>query len=99
MKDMSYYDPEVYDPKKLKGEDAAYMRGFEFCEDMLMEALAEVAEDDPDDSSVPLFNELYRQVAESVRDRIRVYLEASKTEMVAYLMERKYEPRYGKYDE
>ena len=25
---MSYYNPEVYDPKKLLGEDAAVMEGF-----------------------------------------------------------------------
>lgn len=92
---MTYYDPEVYDPKKLKGEDAAEMRGFEFCEEMLMEAFADVVDYDPDDSSVPLFNELYRQVAESVHDRIRIYLEASKTELTVSLMERE----DGKYEE
>ena len=41
---MSYYNPEVYDPKKLLGEDAAVMEGFSLCGQMVLDWLDETAE-------------------------------------------------------
>lgn len=45
---MSYYNPEVYDPKKLLGEDAAVMEGFSLGGQMVLDWLDETAEAEPE---------------------------------------------------
>mgnify|MGYP000264246712 CR=1 FL=1 len=69
---MARYDPKVYDPAKLVDEDAATMEGFTLCGQMVLDWLDVMVgcHGVPLDGCVPLFEELYRQVARDIRHRI-----------------------------
>lgn len=84
---MSYYNPEVYDPKKLLGEDAAVMEGFSLCGQMVLDRLDEMEDNGLMDESIPLFSELYRQVAHDIRYELNDLLNDTKIELTVSLME------------
>ena len=84
---MSYYNPEVYDPKKLLGEDAAVMEWFSLCGQMVLDRLDEMEDNGLMDESIPLFSELYRQVAHDIKGRIANLLDCEKIELTVSLME------------
>lgn len=84
---MSYYNPEVYDPKKLLGEDAAVMEGFSLCGQMVLDWLDEMSEHGGMSDCVPMFDELYCQVARDIRHRIADLLDAERVELTVSLME------------
>lgn len=84
---MSYYNPEVYDPKKLLGEDAAVMEGFSLCGQMVLDRLDEMEDNGLMDESIPLFSELYRQVARDIRYELNDLLNDTKIELTVSLME------------
>lgn len=63
---MTRYDPKVYDPKKLLGEDAAVMEGFSLCGQMVLDWLDETAEGMTAYGGVPIFDVIYSQVARNV---------------------------------
>lgn len=73
---MSYYNPEVYDPKKLLGEDAAVMEGFSLCGQMVLDWLDETAEGMTAYGGVPIFDVIYSHVADLLDGR-RVELTVS----------------------
>lgn len=41
---MTHYDPNVYDPSKLTGDDALVMKGFELCRDAVLRLFSDIAE-------------------------------------------------------
>lgn len=84
---MSYYNPEVYDPKKLLGEDAAVMEGFSLCGQSVLDWLDEMSEHGGMSDCVPMFDELYCQVARDIRLRIADLLDAERVELTVSLME------------
>lgn len=84
---MSYYNPEVYDPKKLLGEDAAVMEGFSLCGQMVIDWLDETAEGMTAYGGVPIFDVIYSQVAHDIRHRIADLLDAERVELTVSLME------------
>lgn len=84
---MSYYNPEVYDPKKLLGEDAAVMEGFSLCGQMVLDWLDETAEDGSAGNCIPMFDVLYGQVAQDISHRIADLLDGRRVELTVSLME------------
>lgn len=84
---MSYYNPEVYDPKKLTGDDVKVMEGFELCVQDVLDSLDEMSRNGFENDSVPLFNELYRQVARDIRYELNDLLNDTKIELTVSLME------------
>lgn len=84
---MTRYDPKVYDPAKLVGEDAATIDGFTLCGQMVLDWLDEMSEHGSMDGCVPLFEELYRQVARDIRYRVADLLDAERFELTVSLME------------
>lgn len=84
---MSYYNPEVYDPKKLLGEDAAVMEGFSLCGQMVLDRLDEMAEDGSAGNCIPMFDVLYGQVAQNISHRIADLLDGRRVELTVSLME------------
>lgn len=40
---MTHYDPNVYDPSKLTGDDALVMKGFELCRDAVLRLFSDSA--------------------------------------------------------
>lgn len=78
---MSYYNPEVYDPKKLLGEDAAVMEGFSLCGQMVLDRLDEMEDNGLMDESIPLFS------AHDIKGRIANLLDCEKIELTVSLME------------
>ena len=40
---MTHYDPNVYDPSKLTGDDALVMKGFELCRDAVLRLFSDIA--------------------------------------------------------
>lgn len=85
---MSYYNPEVYVPEKLLlGEDASEMEGFTHCGQMVLDWLDEMEANGLMDESIPLFSELYRQVAHDIRGRIADLIDCEKIELTVSLME------------
>lgn len=67
---MTRYDPKVYDPKKLLGEDAAVMEGFSLCGQMVLDWLDETAEGMMAYGGVPIFDVIYSQVAHDIRQHV-----------------------------
>lgn len=67
---MTRYDPKVYDPKKLLGEDAAVMEGFSLCGQMVLDWLDETAEGMTAYGGVPIFDVIYSQVAHDIRQHV-----------------------------
>lgn len=67
---MTRYDPKVYDPAKLVGEDAATIDGFTLCGQSVLDWLDEMSEHGGMSDCVPMFDELYCQVARDIRHRI-----------------------------
>lgn len=85
---MSYYNPEVYVPEKLLvGEDASEMKGFTHCGQMVLDWLDEMEANGLMDESIPLFSELYRQVAHDIRGCIADLIDCEKIELTVSLME------------
>lgn len=84
---MSYYNPKVYDPEKLLDEDAARMEGFTHCGQMVLDWLDEMEGSGLMDESIPLFDELYRQVARDIKGRVADLLDCEKYELTVSLME------------
>lgn len=84
---MSCYNPEVYAPEKLLGEDASEMEGFKRCGQMVLDWLDEMEANGLMDESIPLFSELYRQVAHDIRGRIADLIDCEKIELTVSLME------------
>lgn len=66
---MTHYDPNVYDPSKLTGDDALVMKGFELCRDAVLRLFSDIAEcGSPVECCVALFDELYCQVGADIGD-------------------------------
>lgn len=84
---MSGYDLKVYDPRKLTGDDVKVMEGFELCVQDVLDSLDEMSRNGFENDSVPLFNELYRQVARDIRYMVSDILNDAKTELAVSLME------------
>lgn len=84
---MSGYDLKVYDPKRLTGDDAKVMEGFELCVQDVLDSLDEMLRNGFENDSVPLFNELYRQVARGIRYELNDLLRDTKIELTVSLME------------
>lgn len=84
---MTRYNPKVYDPAKLTGEDAATFDGFTLCGQSVLDWLDEMAEYGTMGEGIPLFVELYCQVARDIRHRIAARLDAEKVELTVSLME------------
>lgn len=84
---MSCYDPKVYNPKMLTGDDAKVMEGFELCGQEVLDSLDEMSRNGFENDSVPLFNELYRQVARDIRYELNDLLNDAKIELTVSLME------------
>lgn len=84
---MSGYDLKVYDPKRLTGDDAKVMEGFELCGQEVLNCLDEMSRNGFKNDSVPLFNELYRQVTRDIRYMVSDILNDAKTELAVSLME------------
>lgn len=84
---MTRYDPKVYDPAKLTGEDTATFDGFTLCGQMVLDWLDEMAEDGSADNCIPMFDVLYGQVAQDISHRIARLLDAEKVELTVSLME------------
>lgn len=84
---MSGYDIKVYDPKRLTGDDAKVMEGFELCVLDVLDSLDEMSRNRFENDSVPLFNELYRQVARDIRYVLNDLLHDTKIELTVSLME------------
>lgn len=84
---MSYYNPEVYDPKKLLGEDAAVMEGFSLCGQMVLDWLDETAEGMTAYGGFPIFDVIYSQVAHDIRQYVADLLDGRRVELTVSLME------------
>lgn len=84
---MSYYNPEVYDPKRLLGEDAAVMEGFSLCGQMVLDWLDETAEGMTAYGGVPIFDVIYSQVAHDIRQHVADLLDGRRVELTVSLME------------
>lgn len=84
---MTRYDPKVYDPAKLVGEDAATIDGFTLCGQMVLDWLDEMAEDGSAGNCIPMFDVLYGQVAQDISHRIADLLDAERFELTVSLME------------
>lgn len=84
--DMSGYDLKVYDPRKLTGDDVKVMEGFELCVQDVLDSLDEMSRNGFENDSVPLFNELYRQVARDIRYELNDLLNDTKIELTVSLM-------------
>lgn len=84
---MSYYNPEVYDPKKLLGEDAAVMEGFSLCGQMVLDWLDETAEGMTAYGGVPIFDVIYSQVAHDIRQHVADLLDGRRVELTVSIME------------
>lgn len=84
---MTRYDPKVHDPEKLLDGDAARMEGFTLCGQMVLDWLDEMEDNGLMDESIPLFSELYRQVAHDIKGRIANLLDCEKIELTVSLME------------
>lgn len=84
---MTRYDPKVYDPAKLTGEDAATFDGFALCGQSVLDWLEEMSENGATADCVPLFGEIYRHVARDIRQRVADLLDAERTELTVSLME------------
>ncbi len=80
---MTYFDPEIYDPKKLVDEDAIEMRGFEWCTEC-----AECFFDniEPKCSAKPL-DDIYQAVASDIKDQLLDWLASSRIELTVSLMD------------
>lgn len=74
---MTRYDPKVYDPKKLLGEDAAVMEGFSLCGQMVLDWLDETAEG----------MTAIEEVAHDIRQHVADLLDGRRVELTVSLME------------
>lgn len=84
---MTRYDPKVYAPVKLVDEDAATIDGFTLCGQLVLDWLDEMSEHGGMSDCVPMFDELYCQVARDIRLRIADLLDAERVELTVSLME------------
>lgn len=78
---MTYFDPEVYDPSKLKGDDAIEMRGFDWCAEQVENAFDNLTFDG--DS----FGRIKSEIADEVKDEVLRFLDSSRIELTAAMME------------
>lgn len=84
---MTRYDPRVYAPAKLVDEDAATIDGVTLCGQSVLDWLDEMSEHGGMSDCVPMFDELYCQVARDIRLRIADLLDAERVELTVSLME------------
>ena len=80
-KDLTRYDPKVYDPKKRLGDDAAVMEGFSLCGQMVLDWLDETAEGMTAYGGVPIFDVIYSQVAHDIRQHVADLLDGRRVEL------------------
>lgn len=85
---MTHYDPKVYDPSKLTGDDALVMKGFELCRGAVLKLFGDIAEfGSPVECCVSLFDELYSQVGADIGLFMKDRLDMERTELTVSLME------------
>ena len=82
---MTYFNPDIYDPDKLKGADRDLMRGYDFAVDEALDFLDNCADDA--EIGVKVIDKLYRQVVAQVRSNLAAHLDASRIELTVSLME------------
>ena len=82
---MTYFDPRVYDPERLRGADRDVMRGYDAAVTEALGFLSTCAEDA--ETGVKVFDKLYRQIVAQVREGLAERLAASRIEETCYLME------------
>lgn len=64
------YDPEVHDPRRLEGADAAKMSGFDLCDAAIQMAFDDEIEARAAKLAVGSFARTYLEVAEDVREAL-----------------------------
>ena len=82
---MTYFDPRVYDPERLRGADRDVMRGYDAAVTEALGYLSTCAGDA--ETGVKVFDKLYRQVVAQVRDGLEEHLAATRIEQTCLLME------------
>lgn len=80
---MTYINPEIYDPAKLTGDERLTMDGF----DAAIEEVESFFDQLEPPSGVPVFDSLYRGVAEDLRDGLLDRLAGARIEQACALME------------
>ncbi|WP_373097067.1 hypothetical protein [Collinsella bouchesdurhonensis] len=88
---MTYFNPEIYDPAKLTGDERLIMDGF----DTAVEEVESFFVLLMPPSGVEALDRLYEGVAEDLRDELLGMLAVSRIELTCSLMENTPE----KYDE
>lgn len=83
---MTYFDPDVYDPEKLVGDEKRVMAGYDICMDTAVDAFMNyidlVRHENPD-----TWGNLLGEYAEQIRDQIMDYLQGTRVQLTCSLME------------
>ncbi len=84
---MTRYDPAIHDPRRLVGEDAAEMDGFDSCAEAVRAAFDEDVEARAASMGVGAFARAYLDVAEDVREAVMRRIDAERVEQCISMMD------------
>ena len=82
---MTYIDPNIYDWRKLKDEEADYMRGYNWCMEDVETAFGNFIVDDTDEEST--MAKIKCEILEETQQRLAEWLDMERTELTCSLME------------
>lgn len=94
---MTYFDPEVYDWHKLKGDDAEFMAGYNYAVEELGSIFSCVICASQFDESTPTLNKAINEIQEHLQEETVYLMKRHRVELTCSLMENNLEV-YGEDD-
>lgn len=96
---MTYFDPKEYDWKKLKGEEAEFMKGYNYAIEEFETAFDNIIIFPRGyDAATPTLNKLIREIQEQLRDETLEWMKMYRVELTCSIMESNLE-KYGEDEE
>lgn len=83
---MTYFNPEVYDWKKLKDEDAVYISGYNDCMDDMIVAFENLIERPEFDGMFTLEN-VVREIKDKFAHDVANWIDGSRIQKVVSIMD------------
>ena len=95
---MTYFDPEVYDWRELKGDDAEFMAGYNYAIEELETVFANIIFPTAHDEETPTLSKVIAEIQEQLQDETLEWMRRHRVELTCSLMENNLEV-YGEEDD
>lgn len=83
---MTYFDPDTYNWKELKDEDATFMKGYNYGIERAVSEVRLMA-DECEFEFVPSVNKFIEEFFENIAEGLQEYLESHRVQMTAEIMD------------